>query len=220
MSTTNPPMSPGRRLGIELFLGVAGCMAGTMLLVDPAASALARAREEMSTLTAQSGQAGQRPAIPAERAPQILKDANERLAAIAARSTLAKDQAVLFGALISLADRHRIHVDQVQPAVSNRSKERRAAPPAPSAAPAPDPGAPAVESACVRYSIVATGGYADLTRFIDGLQADLGFTRVRSLRMDPVRDASPPTVQVIIETEHFAFGAGAAAIAAAAEAKP
>lgn len=228
MTKTKPTQKtdPAKQVGIELLLGVAVCAAGYFFVVDPAESRLAKAREQITALAAQTG-ASARPAIPPERAEALLKEAQERSRSIETRSALAKEQSALFAALMDLSGKHHIRVDQLQPTSgpAGRRPDRRASappPPPPPTGPGGAPGAagdvpraPTIESACVRYSIAATGSYADLASFIGALQTELGFTRVRSVRIDPVREATTPTVQVMIETEHYAFGIGDLAIAEA-----
>lgn len=212
---------PSRQVLIELVLGVAVCAAGFFFTVDSTQKSIAKARDEITALTAQAAEQ-RRPPVPADKADSVIKEATAKIKTIQDRSALAKDQSALFSALMELAGSHRIRVDQLQPVTvgNKRTASKPAAPPPP---PPPSgsgtgpltPAAPQIESACVRYAIAATGSYADLARFVGALQFDLGFTRVRSVRIDPVRESSTPIVQVLIETEHYAFGAGAVASAQA-----
>lgn len=186
----------------ELAIGSACCAAGYFFFVDPLVTKLSRAHAEVDSLTlAISRSAGQTPASVDTANAAFAKTA---LDAIAARSSLAADQARLLQAVSTLADTCRVRIEQFSPAVPR--------------GPRPVPGQSAVKvdpkiEQRTALSISLTGTYADTARFVQAMQQEIGFTTLRSLRVSPTSSSTPDTVSVTLDTEHIAVNTKALAAA-------
>jgi hypothetical protein len=62
-----------------------------------------------------------------------------------------------------------------------------------------------VEVVSVGYSMSVNGTYANVAEFVDGLQRELGFTRVRAVQFEavPVSEAGGMLVRATLETQHY-----------------
>jgi hypothetical protein len=60
----------------------------------------------------------------------------------------------------------------------------------------------------VGYRIVATASYGSLVEFLRRLPGELGFTVLKSVRVQPGDSEHPDLARVQVETEHLAFDVG------------
>lgn len=188
-----------------------GCIAAAilvgsyMLVVDRLQGKLRASRQESARLAKQVAESEYfRDLVPA------MTDSLGRIEAeaetIRKASETARDDRALYAALMDLAQRSKVRLDEVNPA--NPSKAPNAdrpvtppgSPPAPVAA-GPDPRR--IEKA-LAYTIVASGTYGDVVNFLRGLQQDLGYSVIRSANLTPQPDGSG-LVRANISTEHYAF---------------
>lgn len=190
----------------ELAIGSACCAAGYFFLVEPLAKQLAAAHAQVDTLSLTIAKAQSQPtAHDAARTAQ----AKAILDAIAARSSVATDQAQLLQTVSNLADASRVRIEQFNPA-----SPRGPRPTPGQTATKPDP---KVEQRSA-FSISITATYADAARFIRTLQQEVGFTTIRNIRLVPVSVDKPDLVSVVIDTEHVAVNTKALAASQAAPA--
>ncbi|MBX3356897.1 MAG: hypothetical protein KF745_00565 [Phycisphaeraceae bacterium] len=218
---------PSRQIGIELFLGVAACVAAATILVDPLHKKIVAANDEATRLVAFTGPGAAGPIIPADRAAEVLANSQRQLAQIAKQGEAVRDKAALYTSLMSAAERHSIKVDQVQPANSSKptgSANKNAPLPPPMApgvwASAPAPATIDVRGESTIFLMTAEGAYGNLTAFLRELQDGGGLLRIRSVRLDPVQNSNPPLLRAMIETEHFTFEIAQPTVAAGAEGNP
>lgn len=106
-------------------------------------------------------------------------------------SALERDVSALYARVGELAGRCGVRVDQVAPVTSA---------PAALALPPEDPGVNDRRSA---YTLSVMGRYADVARFVRGIEEEAGFTVVRSMRVTPGDSESAGQVRAVLVTEHF-----------------
>ncbi len=199
-----------------------GCIAAAilvgsyMLVVDQLQGKLRAARQESTRLAKQVAESEYfRDLIPAMT--ETLNRVEAEAAVIRKASETARDDRALYAALMDMAQRHKVRLDEVNPANPSKppTPERPAtppgAPPAPPAAVA-GPDARRIEKA-LAYAVVASGSYGDVTAFLRGVQQELGYSVIRSVNITPQPDGSG-MVRANLTTEHYAFDVTPRAIAA------
>ncbi len=188
-------MSDDRRnLIAQGSIALAVCFGGYMLFAEPARTSLAEERARTAALEAQVKEAE---AIQ-QQVPQLtaaLAAATAESDDIKRRGELARDERLLYSALVAAAERHRVQIDQLNPAKLARPSARAGSPEE----------AAARNDAAIAFSISATGAYADIAGFVESLQSDLGYSLVRSLSMAPRAETHTDVVRATIETAHFYF---------------
>lgn len=209
-----------RKLTSEGVIGVAITLGLHFMLVEPQHTKLVelqkRAGEIAAAIPSKAAEIG---ALP--RAMAVTAECQTEAALISERGRLARSESVMFTHLMQLAADHKIHIDRVDP----RPPIMPIAPPAPGAADsalspgvarpaagAPDSGAmvapPRQGDAGIGYSISLTGDYSNLCSFLTALQSEVGYTLVRSIRVQTgaggVAGTSETGVAATIETAHFA----------------
>lgn len=143
----------------------------------------------------------------AVRMPELSRDraaVDARLSTVNERSAMARDAARLNASIEELAGRTGVTIQRTQP---RESVSAAAFAPPVSAAGADASGAlPALikPDAVVGFTIEASGNYAGITRFLDGLETSLGYTRVDSVRVTPDSEHED-RARATISTLHFAF---------------
>jgi len=192
-SGTNDP----RTVISQGVIGLAICVGGYMMAVDPVSAKLATAKAEEAALRAQAREAEALRDI----VPQVT-GASARAKAEADRiheaGRLARNEQDLYATLTSIANECNVRIDQMSPV---RITAKGAA-----SGQVPDPAAPGLNAA-TGYSIDAAADYTDLTRFLRRIRTELGFAIVKTVRLTPTMDTRVKTVQAYIETEHFSFDA-------------
>lgn len=188
-----------------------GCIAAAilvgsyMLVVDQLQGKLRSARQESTRLAKQVAESEYfRDLIP------VMTETLNRIEAeadvIRKASETARDDRALYAALMDMAQRHKVRLDEVNPANPSKppNAERPVTPPGAPPAPATaGPDARRIEKA-LAYAIVASGAYGDVIAFLRGVQQDLGYSVVRSVNITPQPDGSG-AVRANISTEHYAF---------------
>jgi hypothetical protein len=111
------------------------------------------------------------------------------------------DASKLYDLFRQLAADNSVRIERVEPSAS---RNMRSAPSAAAVA-AKDPAALAE---VFGYNIEVTGGYENVTRFIDSCERLLGATRVASFQLAPVVGTNPgageePMLSAIVETAHL-----------------
>jgi hypothetical protein len=209
------PRAGRSKLLPELVIALSLCLGGHFMIVDPIKQKLRDTQMKVNQLVDESREAG-RLGDDLPRVVQILSQTAVAAQSIHERSRDALDEGAMFTAITTLAVRHNVRIDQLDP---------REAPDQPGRAPSPAPGAPAAPAPrpgdhVLAYTITATARYADLTAFVEALTTGLGYTVVHSLRIEPTYDPAMPTILATIVTEHYAFDASPLAITSAAPGAP
>lgn len=186
-----------RILAAEAAIGVSLCAGAYLLLVEPVEARIIEARQRLNAL---QGELAPAPAVPAG---EVAKAQSERAALqrhAEERSRTASDEAAMFEAVMELATRHKVRVDQLQPAAMRPVKRPQEA--GSGAEPAPI-------GQMRGYALVVAGTYEGIASFVDALQREVGLARVRAVRMAVDSRPGSETVIATIETEHLALpGAG------------
>ncbi len=168
--------------------GLGLCIGAYMLVVDPMKTRVAALRVEADELAARAADAERRRnELPAMAA--ALAGARQAGARIAALGAPARDESELFAAITALAGAHRVMVERLDPRSESAPSGGRAA------------------DTTLAYAIRVRATYADLAEFLRALRTELGFTRIRSVRLSPDKDTPDPVVLAWIETEHHSFDA-------------
>jgi hypothetical protein len=205
-------MNGGRRLVPELAIGLALCLGVHFMLVDPVKQRLGETRTKVSQLLREAQEVT---ALGADLPKVVasLEDSSRRAGKIHELSAPAKDEVSMFEAITSLAMAHRVSLDQLEPRVPTEPATNQAASSPVSGAegaaalPPVEPPKPRAGDRGFAYSMTATAEFADMTAFVDALQQRLGYTIVRSLRVEPTYETGVTTVTATIHTEHFGFDA-------------
>jgi hypothetical protein len=186
----------------QFVIAIAVCAGAYFFLVDPAKNRLAMVRAQVSKalLAENSDSAAARISLDQLKSIQDATLARARL--IDDRSRLARNDSELFQAVSDLAQAHSVRVNQLSPVTLNTTG--RLVTPTPAAPPDPKAPAPPKDTSAA-YQIDATGTYPMLTSFIAALGRELGFTRVVSVRLNPMGEPQADQLRAEIRTEHFAF---------------
>ncbi|MDX2147127.1 MAG: hypothetical protein SFZ23_06350 [Planctomycetota bacterium] len=178
-----------RRIAAEMAIALAACVLAHEFLVAPAERRVELAQGKLAQ--AQAASLAARPSL-AESA-ESTADVERAIASLAAfqeRSTLARDEATLFGHLIGLSTRFNVRLDQMQATSHNSGKP---------ATPEQDPqGAQLFALIDATYTLDCWGSYDDLARFVRAIEEDVAFTCVRSLRLNPRREDDQAGIHAIL----------------------
>jgi hypothetical protein len=218
-----------KRTAIELALGVGLCAAAFIFGLKPLERKLDEARAKVSSLESQIA-AGTSDTLTVEQTVEMISKARQSVRQTRERSGAARDEGATFGAIMNLASKHGVRVDQLQPASARPIKNKAAEAPAPvvnpttqaaaqssTSAPTPALAPPADRRAACAMTV--TGDYASVVEFVRAIERELGFGLVRSVRLTPVGDTSDQRVSCAIETEHLAIDTSSAKFADAASAR-
>lgn len=178
-------------------IGLAICVGGYMMAVDPVSAKLAAAKAEESALRCQT------------RDAECLRDIVPQITAASARAKaeadrihefgrLARNERDLYATLTSIANECNVRIDQMSPV---RIAAKAATP-----GQAPEVATSGLNAA-TGYTIDAAADYTDLTRFLRRIRTELGYSIVKTVRLTPTMDTRVKTVQAYIETEHLSFDA-------------
>lgn len=198
-----------RRTAAEVAIGLLVCGAAHLFLIGPHNARLARLQAEAEALAA-APSAG--PALSAEQVATLTRLAARWADEVTRRSESARDDTRLFTAIMTLAESSGVRIDQLQP--TGRPEATRKPPSGPSAegtAPAdgslPASSEPAAHGG-VGYGMVVSAEYGRLAAFLAALQREIGFTVVRSVRLEP-DDSGDGSDRVLahVQTEHYWFDA-------------
>src|SRR5262249_42252561 len=116
----------------------------------------------------------------------------------------ARQEQELYAALTSAANACRVRIDQMSPSKLGSGKGGHA----PTGPEMPENG----PNAAVGYTIDATATYTDLAAFLKSIRTDLGYSLIKSVRLNPTQDTKSKMVHAYIETEHFSFDASPVAL--------
>lgn len=197
--STNP-----RGLMAQVVIGGAVLAGISMGVLDPLRTAREDAMSQLEKAEMLARHAGEY----AQRMPELSRERAEieaKLSTMRERSEPARDAAALNARMEELAATAGVRLQRTQPreALSALSKDppRATTDPATSDQPAT---ASVKPDAVLGFTIDATGSYAGMTRFIEGLERNLGYTRVDSVRIAPDSETED-RVRATISTVHFAF---------------
>lgn len=169
-----------RRCAAEIAIGLLVCGAVQMFVISPAQQRLSAIRAQCD---AAAGPGGVDMTLSAAQLADLTGAASRQAAEVRDLSSVAEVETDLFGALMAMADRTGVRIDQLEPSapVTAASDTPQAAPPA-EGAPPPEP--PPNDGA-VAYSMSITATYGRLQRFLTELRRGAGFVVVRSVRIEP-----------------------------------
>lgn len=195
--STNP-----RALLAQVIIGGAALAGISFGVLDP----LRQSRDDAMAQLEQFETLAQNASEYAGRMPELARGratVETKLSTMSQRSAPARDAAALNARLEELAAASGVRVQRTQPreAVSAVAS----APPRATTDAAPTEGAASVKpDAVIGLTIDVSGPYAGMTRFIEGLESRLGYTRVDSVRLVPEGETED-RVRATISTLHFAF---------------
>ncbi len=174
-----------RSMLAEGVIALAVCVGAYMLGLEPAQRELAEARAAIEQRESTAAEQ--------ERFREILPRLSSRLESVRqtgeridSASEPARDQGRLYADLSRLAFEHDVRLDRLNPVGASGINDGG-------------------RTMSVGYDLAVVGMYADLIGFLQALESDAGFTRVRSVTATPVMDPSQEAVLALIRTEHFAF---------------
>jgi hypothetical protein len=150
-----------------------------MLVVDRLQGRLNEANAQATTLLTQVRECESL----RDQVPQMTRNlgkAQAQAEQIRRDSAAAKNDRALYASLTELATRHKVRLDELQPAAVSSppsQEEKFKTPSLPGEAPAP-----AVEQA-LAYSMVATASFSDIADFMRAMQSELGYSVIRSARI-------------------------------------
>lgn len=184
-----------RRLLTEGVIGLAVCAGAYLMLVEPAERRLSAARAEIDSLKQRAAAAAA--AMPAEKVREAHRLVEAARRAVIDRERVATDEAAMFGAVMALAERHGVRVDQLLPTPAKQVKTGE--------------GETATVETRRGYSMVVSAEYGALAAFVGEVQERVGLTRVRAIRLSPDSAPGSRSVLATIETEHLSLGLAGAA---------
>jgi hypothetical protein len=175
-----------------------------MLVVDRLQGKLRASRQESARLAKQVAESEYfRDLVPAMT--QSLNRVEAEAEVIRKASDVSRDDRALYAALMDMAQRHEVRLDEVNPATPTKTPnaERPVSPPGAPPAPPAGPDARRIEKA-LAYTVVATGSYNAMVAFLRGVQQDLGYSVIRTVNITAQPDGSG-MVRAMLSTEHYAF---------------
>lgn len=188
-----------RPLLAQAVIGAAVVVGGYMALIEPARKHLVDERAA-GAAPAQQLRLGESLQGEMPRMTAAIKELSRETRQIALLGRPARDERDLFASVMTLAESCNVRIDELNPA-----KELRRMTPEPAEAGTPQPGAPAPGDVTVGYSMTAVASYHDVARFIRAIRTELGYSAVRSVRIQPLIDERVKAVRAVIETEHYSF---------------
>lgn len=201
-----------RKAFAEMAIGLMVCGAVHMFLIAPQNARLARLQAEVDSIATAPGAA---PALSAEQLDRLTRSAAEWADEVTRLSDAAQSETRLFTEIMTLAERSGVRIDQLQP--TGQPAGHAAAPPEQHAAAAPDAAQPASaepvppKQGAVGYTMVVSSSYVELIGFLAALPRQIGFTVVRSVRLEPLeasdRGTATDLVRAEVQTEHYWFDA-------------
>lgn len=188
----------------QCLIGAAALVGVSLGVLDPLRSAHEDALAQLEQSEALAAKAGEY----AVRMPELTRErasADARLSTVGERSVMARDAAKMNASIEELAGRCGVTIQRTQPRESVGPGMPTVAVPAPAGADGAA-AAPALvkPDAVIGFTIEAAGNFAGMTRFVEGLETSLGYTRVDSVRVSPDSEHDD-RVRATISTLHFAF---------------
>jgi hypothetical protein len=175
-----------------------------MLVVDRLQGKLRASRQESARLAKQVAESEYfRDLVPAMT--QSLNRVEAEAELIRKASDVSRDDRALYAAVMDMAQRHQVRLDEVNPATPTKTPvaERPVTPPGAPPAPPAGPDVRRIEKA-LAYTVVASGAYGDMVAFLRGVQQDLGYSVIRNVNITAQPDGSG-MVRATLSTEHYAF---------------
>lgn len=172
-------------------IALAVCAGAYFMFVEPLERELGSVREQVSAAQQRTADASNH-TLSIASLQQMQRQSAQHVQEMRSRNAIAADEATLFESIMRLAGAVGVRVESMNPAARASDAPKLA------------PGAPAAADRRTAYSLTVHCSYDQLTRFVERLQADLGYTFVKAIRLSPSPD-SPDAVTAAIETEHFYF---------------
>lgn len=181
-----------RQSAAEIVVGLVVCFAAAELLLAPARRDLREAQASVASVM---------PSSVATNGPTV--DDIRRLQAnnartreeIQVRSAASRDEAALFAAIMAIADRNRLRLEQFQPsALAGSATERDQS---------------SARDSVASYTISLSGGFPGVVRFMDDLRTSNVFVSTRTVRIAPADGDGSGLVRADIGADFYSFGAGA-----------
>ncbi|MFZ4431167.1 MAG: hypothetical protein ACOYPS_12525 [Phycisphaerales bacterium] len=198
-------MNPHMRNVMAHGLIAAAILVGSyMLVVDRLQGKLRASRQESARLAKQVAESeGFRDLVPAMT--QSLNRVEAEAEVIRKASDVSRDDRALYAAVMDMAQRHSVRLDEVNPATPTKTPnaDRPVTPPGAPPAPPAGPDVRRIEKA-LAYTVIASGTYGDMVAFLRGVQQDLGYSVIRTVNITAQPDGSG-TVRATLSTEHYAF---------------
>lgn len=199
-----------RRCAAEVAIGLMLCGAVQLFVLSPAQRRLEEVRAECERAAAPSETSA---ALSATDLTQLTSIADQQAAWVRERSRMAASETDLFSALMAIAERTGVRIDQLEPGTPVSA----AAPPVHATDPAAAPPEPPPQDGAVAYSMSISATYGRLQRFLSELRRGAGFVVVRSVRIEPgdaeagdgreardwTADEGPPIRAVVVSEHHW-----------------
>lgn len=181
-----------RRVASEAAIGLGAIVGAYLLVVEPQEARLAEAHGAAAALHHAIVSAPE----DTQAARAALVQSEQAMAEIERRSALARDEASVFAGIMALAAATGVSVDSIQPAPPRVLPAR----------PAADAGVLAASTPTDRrlaFNLTLSGEFADAARFLRAMALELGYTTVRSVRVEPLAsEAGRQRVSLVVVTEH------------------
>ncbi|MBL9031022.1 MAG: hypothetical protein JNM80_04870 [Phycisphaerae bacterium] len=175
-----------RELLAPTAIGLAVCVGGYMMAVQPAAERVSAARMEVAALE-RDVREGEAALAQMPELTRAAREARVQAATIEEHSRFARDERALLATVSSVAAYHGVELEHV--AVDRTD---------PDATPSN-----AGPLASAGLSLTARGDYSAMIPFFRALRTDLGFAAVVSVRLTPLPE--PGRVRAEVRLHHFGF---------------
>lgn len=187
---------PIRSLAAELVIGVALCAGAYMLVMQPLELRLAEATAKTARAQADA-LASRETAKRVDSLRQQLAEAKAWADRVERLSVCARDEAGMLAAVMQLAGKHGVRVDEIVPSGHHDASDVAAG-----------------KTVRAGYSLRVAATYPDLVAFLDHAPKVLGLMRIESLAIGAPSRSAGEKVQAVVRTEHFGFDVAAMRVAA------
>jgi len=194
-------LSEHRNIIAPVLIALAGCAGGYVAFVEPRERNLREARVAIASLEQQQATT-QRIAPDVARLALMHENALKIAGQTRARAGAGATESGVFETIMSLAAEASVRVESMTPnGTTTAGPAQATAPIAPM--PGVEPVEPPPQDRLVRYSIEISGEYDNVVRFVERVQASMGFTNVRGVRIAARAQPGQRTLSATVDTEHL-----------------
>ncbi|MFN7020372.1 MAG: hypothetical protein ACK4WH_03465 [Phycisphaerales bacterium] len=193
-----------RRAACEFTIVLMACGAAHHFAIAPTELRAARIAAEAARLSDKDGAA---PSLTAEQLRSLAQRAEVIVERTRTRSRMTDCPTELLSELTALSESFGVHLERLEP--GEPQDDPPGAPPSPLPTDAPVRMAPA-RARVLNTSMIVSGSYGDVSRFLDKLTARAGYTVVASASIRPTPQRGK--VAARIEARHYSFAAMVASV--------
>ncbi len=194
-----------RSMLTEGAIGMSVCLGVHLMMLDPIRQELAEVRGQVDVLRGNAASGEPTDDLPAAFAS--LETSRRRAAVIRDHGASARDEGALFTLLMQTAEKCNARIDHLDPKAEAADASRfslRSVGAGVAAAPLLPSGP---KDAALAYAVSFSADYSSACQFLTALQHDMGYTLVKSMTIRPSAEAGSLSLQVNLETSHYAFDA-------------